>query len=96
MLETGLQLLSIEVRERRRENMDNNIRVQFYHWNMGLFRKSYIQDISREEFEAIQRADKGPKVIEIPPDDWYGKKLPTTLHTTSTSGNGVGQHEFYP
>ena len=62
--------------------MENTVRVQFYHWDVGLFWKSYIQRISREEFEAIRHADKGPKVIEVTPDDWYGRKLPTTLRDT--------------
>ena len=59
--------------------MENTVRVQFYHMDCGLFRKSYIQHISREELEAIRRADKGPRVIEISSDDWYGRKLPEVL-----------------
>lgn len=45
--------------------MENTVRVQFYHMDGRLFRKSYIQHISQEAFESIQQADKGPKVIEI-------------------------------
>lgn len=58
------------------------VRVQFYHWDMGLFWKSYIQDIPREEFEDLRRADRGPKVKEITADDWYGHKLPDSFHST--------------
>lgn len=56
-----------------------NIRVQFYFMDGGLYRKSYIMHISQDELEAIRRADKGPKVIEVPRDDWYGLGLPDTL-----------------
>lgn len=59
--------------------MENTVRVQFYFWDMGLWWKSYIQEITQEEFEAIQRADRGPKIFKLILDDWYGEKLPTTL-----------------
>lgn len=49
----------------RQMKMENTVRVQFYHMDGRLFRKSYIQHISQEAFESIQQADKGPKVIEI-------------------------------
>ena len=55
------------------------MRVQLYHMDGGLYRKSYIQHISREEYEKISHDDRGPKVLRIPPDDWYGKTLPDTL-----------------
>lgn len=55
------------------------MRVQLYHMDGGLYRKSYIRHISQEEYEKISHDDRGPKVIRIPPDDWYGKTLPDTL-----------------
>lgn len=62
--------------------MNSTVRVQFYHRDMGLFRKSYIQEISREEFVALQHEDKEPKVIAVTRDDWYGRKLPAVLRDT--------------
>lgn len=60
--------------------MDNTIRVQFYFMDDGLFWKGYISTMNRTEIEATQCLDyKGPKVIAIAADDWYGEKLPESL-----------------
>lgn len=57
----------------------DGIRVQFYHMDGGLYRKSYIQHISKEEYEHIVGNPFGAKIVKIKEDDWYGKNLPEIL-----------------
>lgn len=63
------------------EEWDNTIRVQFYHMDMGLYRKSWIQHISKEEYERLVHDDRRcrPIAVKFEPDNWYGEKLPDIL-----------------
>lgn len=62
-----------------RAEADSEIRVQFYHMDGGLYRKSWIQYISKKEFAGLRHNERGTKAIRIKEDDWYGKKLPDIL-----------------
>lgn len=63
----------------KNKQMNSEIRVQFYHMDMGLYRKSYIRNISKAEYNRLKNTLDGPALLEIKEDDWYGKKLPETL-----------------
>lgn len=63
----------------KNKQMNSEIRVQFYYMDMGLYRKSYIQDISKAEYNRLKNMLNGPMILEIEEDDWYGKKLPDIL-----------------
>ncbi len=56
-----------------RSEKDGEIRVQFYHMDGGLYRKSWIQHISKKEFSGLCHNERGAKAICIKEDDWYGK-----------------------
>lgn len=59
--------------------VDSSIRVQFYHMDGGVYRKTWIQHVSKEEYARIYHNERGGKAIRIKEDDWYGKKLPDIL-----------------
>jgi hypothetical protein len=58
--------------------MTNSIRVQVYYKDMGLFRKSHIQHMSREEFDKTNKSQY-QRAIELTPANWYGENLPEVL-----------------
>lgn len=58
--------------------MENLIRAQVYYKDMGLFRKSYIQHMTKKNFDSINKSEN-QKAIELTTSNWYGENLPEVL-----------------
>lgn len=54
------------------------IRICLYHYDMGVFRRAWIQSVTPEELSQLQQ-DKFRRVIVLPEDDWYGEKAPQII-----------------
>lgn len=60
---------------------DDTVRVQFYHMDMGMYRKSWIQHISKEEYGRLMHngMGHGTVAVKLGPGNWHGEKLPDIL-----------------
>jgi hypothetical protein len=58
--------------------MNESIRAQVYYKDSGLLRKSYIQHMTKEDFDQVNKCEN-TKAVELNPDNWYGENLPDTL-----------------
>ncbi len=56
----------------------NNMRVQVYYLDMGVYRKAYIQEVTLRELNALNRRKRHIGYI-LAADDPYGKRLPDTI-----------------
>lgn len=54
------------------------IRVCLYHYDMGNFRRAWIQSVTPEELVQLQQS-RFRRVIVLPEDDWYGEKSPQII-----------------
>lgn len=57
--------------------MEKIMRMQIYHKDMGLWRKSWIRGMTLDQVRAY--VARGGCAIEIPDDDYCGETLPGTL-----------------
>ena len=58
--------------------MATTLRAQVYYKDMGLLRKAYIQHITKEEFDNMNKCINH-KAVELTSDNWYGENLPETI-----------------
>ena len=54
------------------------IRVCIYHYEMGAFRRSWIQTVTPVELIHIQKSEFR-RVLILDEDDWYGASAPSIL-----------------
>lgn len=54
------------------------IRVYLYHYDMGNFRRAWIQSVTPEELVQLQQS-QFRRVIVLPESDWYGEKSPQII-----------------
>lgn len=54
------------------------IRVCLYHYDMGNFRRAWIQSVTPEELAQLQQSEFRC-VIVLPEGDWYGEKAPKVI-----------------
>jgi hypothetical protein len=54
---------------------ENTIRCQIYKYDMGMYHKAYIQHITKEEMEEMNKS-LYRKAFPLPADDLYGNTLP--------------------
>lgn len=54
------------------------IRVCLYNYDMGVFRRAWIQSVTPEELATLQKS-KFRRVVVLPDDDWYGEKCPQVM-----------------
>ena len=54
------------------------IRVCIYHYDMGVFRRKWIQSVTSDELAKLQESNYR-RVIILPENDWYGETLPSIL-----------------
>ena len=54
------------------------IRVCIYHYEMGAFRRAWIQTVTPVELIHIQKSEFR-RVLILDEDDWYGASAPSIL-----------------
>lgn len=55
------------------------IRVCIYHYDMGVFRRRYIQSVTASELEMLKSSNSDfRRVLVLPEGDWYGTNAPAT------------------
>jgi len=54
------------------------IRICLYNYDSGVFRRAWIQNVTREELAKLQESEFR-RVIILGEDDWYGEKCPPFL-----------------
>ena len=54
------------------------LRVCIYHYDMGVFRRAWIQSVTPNELEQLQKSDFR-RIIILPEDDWYGESSPSVF-----------------
>jgi hypothetical protein len=54
------------------------IRVCIYHYEMGAFRRAWIQTVTQVELIHIQKSEFR-RVLILDEDDWYGASAPSIL-----------------
>lgn len=55
------------------------IRVCVYHYDMGKFRRAWIESVTPAELAKIQKSEFR-RVLVLPASDWYGASAPSVLH----------------
>lgn len=54
------------------------VRVQVYNYESGVFRKQWIEHVTREEYDRMTRKQLH-RVFILRPDDWFGETLPPRI-----------------
>lgn len=54
------------------------IRVCVYHYDMGKFRRTWIESVTPAELAKIRKSEFR-RVIVLPEDDWYGASAPSVF-----------------
>lgn len=54
------------------------IRICVYHYDMGIFRRAWIQSVTENELAELQKSNFR-RIIILTEDDWYGELLPSVL-----------------
>ena len=54
------------------------IRICVYVYDMGVFRRAWIQSVTPDELVKLQKS-KYKRILLLGEDDWYGAKAPSRL-----------------
>ena len=54
------------------------VRVCIYIYDMGVFRRAWIQSVTPDELVKLQKS-KCKRILLLGEDDWYGAKAPSRL-----------------
>ena len=66
----------------------NNMRVQVYYLDGGVYRKAYIQEVTLRELNALNRRKRHIGFM-LAADDPYGTRLPDTIRPEKVTQQNI-------